>query len=586
MPCNKGQSLSSEELLSMRTAKQLEELLNELDHVKADALEDLDLDFKQWDIKSTDKSVQLVVRMAVCMANGGGGTVVFGVADKVLGRSAAILGVPLEIDVNLLKKAVYDQTDPKIMPVFEDLRVSEGTGRLLVMQVHPGLPPYTDTSGRGTIRIGTDCQPLTGTLRRKIAVETGETDYTAEPVAEADNGLLSPVALEALRNLARTERAPDDLLKLDSLELLAALGLVKKRRLTRAAILLAGTEEALREYVPGYNWTFLQMKSDTEYGIRDDRVSPIPVSVRRMEELLLPFNPITTLEQGMFHYEYRTWPEIAVREALMNAFCHADFRIAGPVMMKLYNSHMEISNNGGFIAGIRPENILHHEPASRNPMLVDALTRLRLVNRSNLGISRMFSALLREGKEPPIIQEIGESVTLTFMKRELAGAFRLFVAEENRKGKDLGVDDLLILQYLLKHPEIETSVAATMCQRKETHMREILSALEKTGYIEHGGTGRGTYWCIHPELYNLLAEEGRSEKHRRIDWEAAKTRMLSLLMERARRGEPGMTNQEMRQITHFDRNQITRLMKELRKDHHNVQSQGHGAGSRYFWVIS
>jgi ATP-dependent DNA helicase RecG len=565
----------------MRTVEQIEELLNELDHVKADELEDQDLDFKQWDLKSLDKSVQLIVRMAVCMANGGGGTVVFGIADKVLGRKSAILGIPLEIDVNVLKKAVYDQTDPKIMPVFQILRVPEGTERLLVMQIHPGLPPYTDTAGRGTVRVGKDCQPLTGTLRRKIAVETGETDYTAEAIVDADTSLLSPLALEALRNLARTERAPDDLIKLDSLELLSALGLIRKRRLTRAAILLAGTEDALRDYVPGHNWTFLQMKSDMEYGIREDRISPIPVSVRRMEELLLPFNTIATLEQGLFHFEYRTWPEIALREALMNAFCHADFRIAGPVMLKLYESHLEISNNGGFIGGIRPENILHHEPASRNPMLVDALTRLRLVNRSNLGISRMFSALLREGKEPPMIQEIGDSITLTFMKRELAGAFRLFVAEESRAGRDLGVDALLILQYLLKHPEIETNIAAMMCQRKEAHMREILSTMEKAGYIEHGGTGRGTYWTLRPELHCRLSVTGHPERDRRIDWEAAKTRVLSILMDRFKRGEPGLSNQDIRQITHFDRNQVFRLMKQLRLENPKIQAPGIGKHARY-----
>lgn len=96
--------------------------------------------------------------MAVCMANEGDGIVVFGVAEKVLGRKSAILGIPLEIDVNFLKKAVYDQTDPKIMLVFQELRVPEGTERLLVMQVHPGLPPYTDTAGRGTVRVGKDRQ--------------------------------------------------------------------------------------------------------------------------------------------------------------------------------------------------------------------------------------------------------------------------------------------------------------------------------------------------------------------------------------------------------------------------------------------
>ena len=107
----------------MRTSKDIIELLTELEHHIADDLEDQDLDFKKWDTKSRDQSVKMIVQMAVCMANGGGGTIVLGVADRLKGRKQAILGVPLEIDVNLLKKAVYDQTDPKITPVFEELAV-------------------------------------------------------------------------------------------------------------------------------------------------------------------------------------------------------------------------------------------------------------------------------------------------------------------------------------------------------------------------------------------------------------------------------------------------------------------------------
>lgn len=569
----------------MRTVRDIEALLDELSLHVADELEDQDLDFKQWDTVSMDKSVRLLMQMAICMANGGGGTVVFGVADKILGRASAILGVPPEVDVNMLKKAVYDQTDPKIMPVFEDIRVPEGTGRLLVMQIYPGMPPYTDTAGRGTVRIGKDCKPLTGTLRRKIAVETGETDFTAETVASVDKALLSATALEALRDMARAERAPDELTRLDDMQLLTTLGLVKHRRLTRAAILLAGNDAALREHVPGHNWTFLQMKSDVEYGIREDRVSAIPVSVQRLEELLVPFNPITTLEHGMFHFEYRTWPDVAVREALMNAFCHADFRLAGPVLVKLYKDRLEVSNNGGFIGGITPENILHHQPAARNPLLVDALTRLRLVNRSNLGVNRMFSALLMEGKEPPIIRESGESVTVTFLKRELSPAFRLFVAEESRAGRDLNVDVLLILQYLLKHPEIETTAAARLCQLTDAQMRERLSAMERAGYIEHGGAGRGAYWTLRPEIHQKLAPDGHPERSRRIDWEAAKTRVLSILMERAKRGEEGLSNSDIRQITHFDRNQVYRLMQELRTENPKIGSPGRGKWAKYNYVL-
>lgn len=567
----------------MRASQDIAALLPELDHCIADDLEGQELDFKQWDEQSRNKAVKTVVRMAVCMANGGGGTVVFGVAEQVQGREQAIVGVPPDIDTNLLKKAVYDQTDPKITPVFEDLLVPEGTGRLIIMQIQPGMPPHTDTQGRGTVRIGKDCQPLTGTMRRKIGVETGETDYTAEPVAPLDSNLLSPTALEALRNLARAERAPDDLVDLSDMDLLAALGLVRNGQLTRAAIMLGGTEAALQATIPGHNWTFLHMQSDTDYSNREDRVSALPLAVQRIEELLVPFNPITTVEQGLFHFEYRTWPAVAIREALMNAFCHVDLRLAGPVMVKLEPDRLEISNLGGFIGGITSDNILHHQPTARNPVLVEALTRLRLVNRTNLGISRMFAALLMEGKAPPIIRESGESVRLILLRRELNAVFRLFVAEESQAGRDLGVDELLLLQYLLQHPELGTSTAAGLCQRSEVEIRERLSSMEYNGYIEHGGTGRGAYWCMHPELYNRLADDNQGEARRRITWEAAKTRLLSILMERAERCEPGLSNTEIRQLTRFDRSQARRLMHQLMQEDANVCQEGERRWTRYVY---
>jgi len=48
------------------------------------------LDIK-WVEKSLNDNINLAVKMAVCMANGGGGTVVFGIRDKVKGRKNAII---------------------------------------------------------------------------------------------------------------------------------------------------------------------------------------------------------------------------------------------------------------------------------------------------------------------------------------------------------------------------------------------------------------------------------------------------------------------------------------------------------------
>lgn len=566
----------------MRSIREITALLDELEHHTADDLEAQDLDFKAWPKDGVKHGADLVVQLAICLANGDGGTAVFGVADRVIGRAQAVIGVPAEIDVNRLRKAVYDSTDPKLTPVFEELFVPEGTGRLIVMQVHPGLPPYTDTAGRGTIRVGKDCQPLTGTLRRRVMVETGETDFSATLVQGAAALLISPSAMEQLRDAARKEKAPEELLGQSDLDLLGSLGLLRGDQLTRGGLLVAGKEAALREHVPAYVWTHLRMRSDTDYSDRADGHDALPVALARITDRIMADNPIATVQQGLFHFEYRTYPEIALREALLNAFCHADFRLASPILVKQFARRIEIANPGGFIGGVTVENILHHIPATRNPNLVEALTRLRLVNRSNLGVQRMFSALLIEGKAPPQIEEAGESVKVTFVASELSAPFRAFVADEDQRGRLLGVDHLLVLQHLLRHAEIDTTAAARLCQRTEADTREMLSKMERDfRYLERGGTGRGTYWRLVPSVHGSLAGPGDPDLDRRTDWDAAKTRVLSILRQRAERGEPGLTNQEIRRVTRLDRNQVYRLMVQLAEEEPRLVWDKRGRGARF-----
>lgn len=568
----------------MHTIAEINLLLDDLDELPADDLEDQELDFKEWNNRSRKDAVNLVVEMAICMANGGGRTVVFGVKDNVVGRKKAIIGVPDEIDLNRLKKAVYDSTDPKLTPGFEELRVPEGAGRIIVMFVYPGLPPYTDTSGRGKIRTGKDCQPLTGTLRRRIMVETGKTDYTATKLSGSAESHISAAAMEHLRDCARKEQAPEDLLELSDIDLLSTLGLISGNRLTLAGLLLAGKKSSIKTFLSGYGWTHLRMKSDTQYSDRMDGQEALLVALERITDRIMADNPIATVEQGLFHFEYRSYPEVALREALMNAFCHSDYQIAAPLIIKQFPDKIEISNAGGFIGGISPDNILHHMPVARNPLLVEAMTRLRLINRSNLGIPRMFTAMLIEGKEPPLISDQGDSVSLIFMAGEMSVPFRMFVAEEGKKGRILSLDHLLIIQYLLGHSEIDTTIAARICQRRKTEIREILSRMESNfGYLERGGTGRGTYWMLHQEIYRKIGTAHISVWNRRIERETAKTRILSILKQKAKHGETGLSNTEIRKITRDSRDQVKRFMAELR-DEGSVNTSGKGAGT--IWVYT
>jgi ATP-dependent DNA helicase RecG len=54
-----------------------------------------------------------------------------------------------------------------------------------------------------------------------------------------------------------------------------------------------------------------------------------------------------------------------------------------------------------------------------------------------------------------------------------------------------------------------------------------------------------------------------------------------VLKDRARRGERGLSNPEIRPITHYDRNQVVRLMLELRAENPDTRLEGEGRSARY-----
>lgn len=87
-----------------------------------------------------------------------------------------------------------------------------------------------------------------------------------------------------------------------------------------------------------------------------------------------------------------------------------------------------------------------------------------------------------------------------------------------------------------------------------------------------------------PALHDWLAGPGHPERDRRMDWKAAKTRGLSVLMARAKRGDPGLGNPEIRRITRLSREQVKLLMQELRAAHPEVRSPGKGRHARYAWL--
>lgn len=564
--------------LEMITKQEVYQLLDKLESNIADDLESQILDFKQWNNRSLDDNMKTMLKMAVCMANGGGGSIVFGVSDRVKGREKAILGIPTDIDITKLQKRIYEKTDPHLTPVFEDIEVPEGTKRVLLMNVYPGIPPYTTSDGTATIRQGKDCLPFTGSLRREMVGTSSEMDYTSDVIHEHWTELLSPSAMERIREIMTRERVDETLLTLSDEDLLRSIGALKGDYLTRGSLLLVGKSEVISKYIPQHRWSYRKMISDTDYSHRDDGTHSIPIALHELERYIAVDNPMVTVESGLVHPEFSTYPTIALREALLNAFGHRDYRMNGTIMLKQFKDKVVLTNPGEFIGGITPHNILHHPPVARNNHLMDLLDRLKLVNRSNLGVSRIFRSLLVEGKEPPIYREIGSNIELTFISSPLKKNFKNLINHMTQGDNQIDVDHLLILQYLIRHEEIDTSIAAEVAQRSMQQARELLSKMQNDfNLIESFGRGKGRYFTLSRSAYELLKGDMQYERRQGLDKEAVKIRILSIL-----KTDRSLTNKDIRQLTGMNRKQVQRLVKELEAD--GLKVIGKGAGTKYIYA--
>lgn len=73
-----------------------------------------------------------------------------------------------------------------------------------------------------------------------------------------------------------------------------------------------------------------------------------------------------------------------IREAILNAVSHRDYRHAGSVFIKQYPTKIELVSPGGFPSGITPENIFWKQHP-RNRRIAEVFARCGMVERSGQG---------------------------------------------------------------------------------------------------------------------------------------------------------------------------------------------------------
>lgn len=495
-----------------------------------------------------------IARYAVGIGNAGGGRLVMGVTNRPPRCIQPVAPLSPD-DIQTILRSVYDSAQIHIQ--VENLTTPDGNVVIAAIPARPRGQVFHTRRGEYLIRMGEDLRGLTPAELDAIRAEAG-VEVTAQELSGPWQDLIRPAGMEDLRSLMREVNTPDDLLQLSDADLLRALGvLTADGRLLMAGLLLVGQTEAIRRRITYSQWQFFRMLSDTDYDQSDSGHDCLAVALRRLRELINASNPIVTIKGDLLHPEFPRYPVLAMRELLVNALAHRDFSAPGSVVVKLYPDRIEITNPGGFPGDITPENILHHASVPRNPTLFAALARIRLANAANLGVSRVFRDLLQEGKEPPYYWTAGQTVSVAVKGQDVRKPFLDLMREYD----DLGVDDLLIIHYLTRHREITGRRAAEICQRPLENARERLGELaHRRGLLESGGTGRARYYRLSRSAYEQLATALAYYRDRHLADQNAKARVLDTLADRP------LSNTDLREITQMSRNQIKRIMDELRKE--------------------
>ena len=482
--------------MSVPDTAQILALLDRLDSCIADDLESQFLDFKPWQGPKDD--LKLACEYACCFANGAGGVVVFGVADKVRGRKQAIHGAK-GYDLDAFRYGIFNGTRPGIEALVEEIAVPEGTGKILLVRVPEGAhKPYGTTAGLYKQRVGKNCMALDPVVFQRAQISSAAVDWSGAPAIGLGLQDLDPLQIERARQILRSKAPSSGLLELSEIEFLQGLEAVRDGRVTHAGMLLFARREVLARYCPQAQFHYVFHDSETTVARNDIDRMPLLEVVERMEHVFVgPLNPEREIELGLFKLRIPQFPVEGVREAVLNALTHRDYQNPGEILLRHSAKELVVTSPGGFVDGITPDNILRHEAVPRNRTLANALVKLRLVESSGIGRKRIFRSALVYGKRRPEYSTDGFSVTLRIFNQGAHEALAALIARLDAQGADVGLDELLVLDALRSQDFIDVSEAARVLQTSREDARRVLDgmSLPALALIERRGhTASATFY--------------------------------------------------------------------------------------------
>lgn len=194
-------------------------------------------------------------------------------------------------------------------------------------------------------------------------------------------------------------------------------------------------------------------------------------------------------------------PEVALREAVVNAHCHRDYFEKGAhIMIEVYDDRVLISNPGGIPKGLDAKKF-GQISFTRNPIIAAVLQRANYIEKMGTGITRIANAMKNADLPPAMFDTEGFFVVTLFREsniKKMSGAKSGVKngIKSGVKSVDENSGDSEIINAIRENGYVTIAQLVEIVKiPNRTLQRKILKLREK-GIITRVGSVRAGIWKI------------------------------------------------------------------------------------------
>ncbi|MBL8130888.1 MAG: putative DNA binding domain-containing protein [Anaerolineae bacterium] len=431
-----------------------------------------------------------LAELLVAFANTDGGTLVMGLDPD---------GKPgVKLDTEALTKTLREADalcSPSVVTGnWEPVEMDDGH-IVYAVRVPRSIELHALTDGRVLIRDGMSGRPLGGQEILKLASAKSTGDYESEFVPGATKDDLSRKMIDEYlaKRAERTKRPYNG--KID--DLLREIGAIDNAdRPTVSGIMLFS--EYPQHWLPQSGIVFAKFVGKTPrgenglagYSRREELTGPLPRLIEACWNLIWSEMAVSAVVKGLEREETYEYPQFAVREGIVNAICHRDYRLKGRrIEIRMYSDRLEVISPGGLPGFITVDNIVD-EHFSRNPRIVNGLFQWGYIEELGLGIDRMMEEMEQAGHRPPAFDARPYSFSVTLYNSREKLATPDWVRNTNHR-------QARALQYIRDHGSITNREYRTLCQGVSAEtLRLDLADMVERGILLKVGSKKGTYYIL------------------------------------------------------------------------------------------